>query len=463
MKYTEKHTRISNAVMMPRGVLGTLTALGPDRFARMEQTQTVRIGVLGCGTVGTSFCQLIGQQAADIARRTGLTLEISRVSVRDISRERAGVDSALLTDDSASVVSDPEIDIIVETMGGVDATKELVLAAFASGKSVITANKELLALHLPELQAAAAAAGVELQFEASVAAGLPFIRALRESLIGEDISRAMGIVNGTTNYILSQMTEHGADYGEALAEAQRLGFAEADPTADVGGFDAGSKAAIIATLAFGNAVRAGDVHIEGIETITAEDINMAQRLGYVIKLLGIVEKNDDGSVAARVHPSLIPNEHPLASVRDSFNAVFVEGTGIDQIMFYGRGAGGHPTAAMMVGDAVNAAIAQRSGSYADLGDLPAAVIRPISEITSAFTVSLDAVDEPGVLAEIASVFGNRGVSIGSMEQELTDAGDARLIFITHEAIEKNFRATLDDLAGLDSVKRVGQVLRVVCD
>ena len=427
------------------------------------ETQTVRLGVLGCGTVGTSFCQLITAQAAEIQRRTGLALEIAQVSVRDASKKREGIDPAILTTDSAGLVADPSIDIVIETMGGVELTKELVLAAFANGKSVVTANKELLALHLPELQQAAADAGVGLDFEASVAAGLPFIRALRESLIGEDISRAMGIVNGTTNYILSQMTENGADYGDALAEAQRLGFAEADPTADVGGFDAGSKAAIIATLAFGNAVRAGDVHIEGIETITAEDIAMASRLGYIIKLLGIVEKNDDGSVAVRVHPSLIPADHPLASVRDSFNAVFVEGTGIDQIMFYGRGAGGHPTAAMMVGDAVNAAISQRAGCHTSLGDLPPAVIRPIDEITSAFTVSLDAVDEPGVLATIASVFGNRGVSIGSMEQELTDEGIARLIFITHEAIEKNFRATLADLADLDSVKRIGQVLRVVSD
>ena len=429
----------------------------------MEETQTIRLGLLGCGTVGTSFCQLIAEQAPEIERRTGITLEIARVSVRDTSKTREGVDSALLTNDNASLVADPSIDIVIEAMGGVEGTKELVLSAFANGKSVITANKELLALHLPELQQAAADAGVGLEFEASVAAGLPFIRALRESLIGEDISRAMGIVNGTTNYILSQMTEHGADYGDALAEAQRLGFAEADPTADVGGFDAGSKAAIIATLAFGNAVRAGDVHVEGIESITAEDIAMASRLGYCIKLLGIVEKNDDGSVAARVHPSLIPLDHPLASVRDSFNAVFVEGTGIDQIMFYGRGAGGHPTAAMMVGDAVNAAISTRASCHTNLGQLPPAVIRPIDDITSAFTVSLDAVDEPGVLAEIASVFGNRGVSIGSMEQELTGDGVARLILITHEAIEKNFRATLNDLSELDSVKRVGQVLRVVGD
>ncbi len=429
----------------------------------MNETQTVRLGVLGCGTVGTSFCQLIQERADEIARRTGLSLEIGKVAVRDMSKTREGVDPSLLSDDAEALVNDPSIDIVVETMGGVDHTKDLVLAAFAAGKPVVTANKELLALHMPELFAAANDAGIDLDLEASVAAGLPFIRALRQSLVGENISRVMGILNGTTNYMLTKMTEEGADYAEVLAEAQRLGFAEADPTADVGGFDAGSKAAIIATLAFGEAVRAGDVHIEGIEGVTSADISNAQRLGYVIKLLGIVEKNADGSIAARVHPSMVPSDHPLASVRDSFNAVFVEGSGIDQVMFYGRGAGGHPTAAMMVGDAVNAAINLRSGYHSKLGDLPPANIRSIDDIKSAFYLSVDALDQPGVLAEIASVFGERGVSIGSMEQENADDGSARLVFITHVAVERNLRDVLDDLEGLDTVKNVGQVMRVVAD
>ena len=314
----------------------------------------------------------------------------------------------------------------------------------------------------PELFVAADEAGVDLGLEAAVAAGLPFIRALRESLAGERITRVMGIVNGTTNYILSQMSEHGADYGEALAEAQELGFAEADPTADVGGFDAGSKAAIIATLAFREAVRAQDVFIEGIESTTAEDIAKATSLGQVIKLLAIVQRNDDGSISARVHPTLVTNEHPLASVRDSFNAVFVEGDGIDQIMFYGRGAGGHPTAAMMVGDAVDVAMSQRSGCHRGVGPLPDATVRPIDDVESAFYISLDAHDEPGVLAEIANAFGERNVSIRSMEQE--GLGDeARLVFITHVAIERDVRETLDALRGLDSVKNVGQVLRAISD
>ena len=427
----------------------------------MNASQTVRLGVLGCGTVGSSFCQLITEQATDIERRTGLRLEIAAVAVQADSIERQGVDNSLLTTDTAAVVSDPAIDVVIETMGGVDFTKELMLTAFAAGKPVVTANKELMALHGPELFSAADAGGVDLSLEASVAAGLPFIRALRESLVGEDVSRAMGIVNGTTNYILSQMAEHGASYDAALAEAQRLGFAEADPTADVGGFDAGSKAAIIATLAFGEAVRASDVYIEGIETITAEDIANAERMGHVIKLLAIVEKGDDGSIAARVHPTMLPDTHQLAAVRDSFNAVFVEGTGIDQIMFYGRGAGGHPTAAMMVGDAIDVAINLRAGVHRSVGTLTPATITPIDDIVSAFYVSIDALDQPGVLADIAGAFGANGVSIKSMEQEGSTEDAARLVFITHEAVERDFRATLAAVGELDAVKNIGQVLRAV--
>lgn len=432
-------------------------------WAAMNSSNTVRLGVLGCGTVGTSFVQLITEQADEIERRTGMRLEIAAVSVRDASKERAGVDASLLTTDSDGIVTHPDIDVIIETMGGVDHTKALMLSAFGSGKPVVTANKELLALHGPELFAAADTAGVDLALEASVAAGLPFIRALRESLVGEDVSRAMGIVNGTTNYILSQMTEHGASYDNALAEAQRLGFAEADPTADVGGFDAGSKAAIIATLAFGEAVRAGDVHIEGIETITADDISNATRMGYVIKLLAVVEQSDSGAIAARVHPTMLPSSHPLASVRDSFNAVFVEGAGIDQIMFYGRGAGGHPTAAMMVGDAIDVALNKRAGVHRSVGELGSAAIVPIDDSVSAFYVSIDALDQPGVLADIANAFGSEGVSIRSMEQENSTDDVARLVFITHDAIESDFRKTLAAVSDLDAVKNVGQVLRVVCD
>jgi len=428
----------------------------------MTDHQTIGLGLLGCGTVGQSFCQLIEAQREEIERRTGLRLEIRRIAVRDTSRKREGIDSALLTNSVEDVVSADDVDVVIEAMGGVEPTHELVLAAFAAGKPVVTANKELLAPHVPELFAAASEAGVDLAFEAAVAAGLPFIRALRESLRGEHVTRVMGIVNGTTNYILSQMTEHGADYSDALAEAQALGYAEADPTADVGGFDAGSKAAIIATLAFRQAIRAGDVFVEGIERTTAEDIAKATELGQVIKLLAIVERNDDGSISARVHPTMVPNSHPLASVRDSFNAVYVEGDGIDQVMFYGRGAGGHPTAAMMVGDAIDVALNRATGCSRGVGPLPDAAIRSIDESESAFYISLDAQDRPGVLAEIANAFGEHDVSIKSMDQE--GLGDeARLSFITHDAVESSVRATLEDLRGLDAVKNVGQVLRVISD
>jgi len=426
-------------------------------------SKTVRVGVLGCGTVGSSFCQLIGEQRDEINRRVGIWFEITSVAVRDVTKTRPGVDPSLLTGDAHAVVADPNIDVIVETMGGVDETRELVLQAFAAGKPVVTANKELLALHGPELFEAADDAGVDLALEASVAAGLPFIRALRESLVGEDVTRAMGIVNGTTNYILSQMTEHGAGYDEALAEAQRLGFAEADPTADVGGFDAGSKAAIIATLAFGRAVRADDVQIEGIEDITADDIANANRLGYVIKLLAIVERTSEDAIACRVYPTMVPKGHPLASVRDSFNAVFVEGAGIDQVMFYGRGAGGHPTAAMMVGDTIDVARNALAGVHKSIGRLSPAEMVPADDVQSAFYVGIDALDQPGVLAAIAGVFGEHGVSIRSMEQERAEGDAARLIFITHEATERNLRATLAEVADLDVVKDASHVLRVISD
>lgn len=426
----------------------------------MREERIVRLGVLGCGTVGNSFCQLIEEQAEEIARRTGIRLEISAIAVRDAAKQRPGIDPNLLTTDAAAVVADPTIDVIVETMGGIDHTMKLVLAAFEGGKPVVTANKELLALHGPDLHQAAGEAGVDLALEASVAAGLPFIRALRESLVGENISRIMGIVNGTTNYILTQMTDNGASYSDALAEAQRLGFAEAEPSADVDGFDAGSKAAIIATLAFGQAVVAGDVYVEGISQITTDDIANARRLGYVIKLLAVVERNPDGSIAPRVHPTMVPADHPLATVKDSFNAVFVEGTGIDQIMFYGRGAGGHPTAAMMVGDAIDVSINLAMGCARTVGPLPWANVVDINSIAAAFYVSLDARDEPGVLASIAGVFGSHGVSIQSMEQE--GMGDeARLVFITHDAVEAGLRSTLADLRELDVVKNIGQVLRVI--
>ena len=430
----------------------------------------VRLGVLGCGNVGAALVQLVADRRADIAARTGLDLSITRVAVRSTARARdVDLPPEVLTTDAAAVVADPDVDVVVEVIGGIEPARELILQALKSGKPVVTANKELLANHGAELFAAADAAGVDLLFEAAVAGGIPLIRPLRESLVGEPITRVMGIVNGATNYILTRMTESGASYHDALAEAQSLGYAERDPTADVEGYDAGAKAAIIAMIAFGARVVAGDVYHEGISGITAEDIAVADRLGYRVKLLGIAERHDvDGEpeIGVRVHPALVPVQHPLASVRDSFNAVFIQGAAVGDLMLYGRGAGGSPTASAVLGDIIDAAGNLRRGTHGSIGTLVRARIRSIDDLESAYYLSLDVVDRPGVLAKVADVFGRHGVSIRSMEQEASEPGngsEARLIFLTHKARERDVQATLHDLRELDVVDRVGTMLRVVGD
>jgi homoserine dehydrogenase len=420
----------------------------------------VRVGLLGCGNVGGSLVDLIQRHGEDIAARTGVQLEIAAVAVRSASKERSvELPPGVLTTDAASVVDDPSIDVIVEVIGGIEPARTLIARALATKKPVVTGNKELLANIGAELFTAAHDAGVDLLFEAAVAGGIPLIRPLRESLVGERITRVMGIVNGTTNYILTRMTEEGVSYQEALSEAQSLGYAERDPTADVEGFDAGAKAAIIASIAFGARVVAGDVYHEGISGITGADIAFAKRLGYVVKLLAIVESVND-SIGVRVHPSMVPFSHPLASVRDSYNAVFVEGEAVGNLMFYGRGAGGQPTASAVLGDLIDAATNLRKNSSASVGTLVEARIRPIDEATSEYYLNLEVADRPGVLAAVAGVFGRHDVSIRAMEQE--GLGDeARLIFITHTALEADVQATLHDLRDLDVVDRVGTLLRVI--
>ncbi len=426
------------------------------------------IGVLGCGNVGAALVELIGTQADSIARRTGVRLQVGAVAVRSLSKERGvALEPSLLTTDAHEVVTDPGIDLVVEVIGGIEPARELISTALKGGKPVVTANKELLANVGVELFGDADAAGVDLLFEAAVAGGIPIVRPLRESLVGEPVNRVMGIVNGTTNYILTKMAEEGWTYSAALAEAQSLGYAERDPTADVEGFDAGAKAAIIATIAFGAKVVAGDVYHEGISGLTQTDIDFAARLGYVIKLLAIAERFDDGSVAVRVHPAMVPAAHPLASVRDSFNAVFVEGDAVGDLMFYGRGAGGFPTASAVLGDVIDAASNLAKGAHASIGTFGRAEMRPVDELRSPYYVNLEVRDQHGVLAAVAGVFGAHEVSIRSMEQELLAGGDgtpdgaARLIFITHAAREADVRATLHELRGLDTVRSVGSVLRVV--
>jgi homoserine dehydrogenase len=421
----------------------------------------VRVGVLGCGNVGAPLVELIATQGAAIEARTGLRLEVARIAVRDLAKSRpAAIDTALLTTDTQAVVNDPDIDLVVELIGGTDPARDLILSALKAGKPVVTGNKELLAKAGAELFEAAEAAGVDLLFEAAVAGGIPIIRPLRESLVGERITRVMGIVNGTTNYILTRMSEAGASYPDALAEAQALGYAEADPTADVEGYDAGAKAAIIASIAFGVSIVADDVHHEGISGITETDIDFAHRMGFVIKLLAVAEQDDAGAVGVRVHPAMVPVAHPLAAVRESFNAVFVEGASVGDLMFYGRGAGGFPTASAILGDLIDAALNRHRGAHASVGQLAEAVLRPIDDVESAYYLNLPVLDRPGVLSQVAGVFGEHAVSIRSMEQEGL-GGEARLIFITHRAREADVQATLRDLRGLEAVDRIGSVLRVV--
>ena len=429
----------------------------------VADTPVVRVGVLGCGNVGAPLVELIAAQGDAIEARTGIRLEVTRIAVRDLSKPRpAAIGTDRLTDDASGVVDDPGIDLVVELIGGVEPARTLVLAALTAGKPVVTGNKELLATAGADLFRAAELAGVDLLFEAAVAGGIPIIRPLRESLVGEHITRVMGIVNGTTNYILTRMTEAGVSYAEALHEAQALGFAEADPTADVEGHDAGAKVAIIASIAFGASVVAGDVHLEGISAITEQDIEYARRMGFVIKLLAVAEQADDGSIGVRVHPSMVPTAHPLAAVRESFNAVFVEGASVGDLMFYGRGAGGGPTASAILGDLIDAALNRHKGSHASVGQLGTATIRPIDDVESAYYLNVEVLDRPGVLAQVAGAFGDHRVSIRSMEQE--GLGDeARLIFITHRAREADVRATLRDLDALEAVDRIGSVLRVVSD
>ena len=423
--------------------------------------ERVRVGILGCGHVGGALVRLIHDHADVIEARAGVPLEVARVAVHDLTKERdLPLPARCFTDDAAAVVDDPDVDIVVEVIGGIEPARRLIVDALMSGKPVVTANKELVATHGRELFETAEGAGVDILFEASVGGGIPLIRPLRESLAGDRIRRVMGIVNGTTNYILTAMTELGSTFANALAEAQRLGFAETDPTADVEGYDAAAKAAIIASIAFGARVVAGDVYREGITGITADDIASARDLGYVVKLLAIAE-DFDGEIAVRVHPAMVPEQHPLASVRDSFNAVFIEGDAVGELMLYGRGAGGMPTASAVLGDLVDAAknlVEGRKG--ATIGTMALRPIRAIEDVESQFYLQMEVADRPGVLHAITGEFGRREVSVRSMRQRGI-GDDARLIFVTHKAREADLRDAVEGVRELEPVHRVGSVLRVI--
>jgi homoserine dehydrogenase len=429
-------------------------------------TPVVRVGVLGAGVVGSQVVRLLMEQADELTARVGARLELAAVAVRRPERH-ADIPAGLLTTNAAGVVADGDIDVVVEVIGGIEPTKDLLLTALERGAGVVTANKALLAEHGPQLYQAADAAGADLYFEAAVAGAIPLIRPLRESLAGDRIVRIMGIVNGTTNFILSNMVDTGMGYHEALAEATRLGYAEADPTADVDGFDAAAKAAIMASIGFHTRVAARDVYREGIAVVSAADIVAAREIGCTVKLLAICERvpGPDGgdAVSARVHPVMLPTSHPLATVDGAYNAVYVEAEAAGRLMFYGPGAGGAPTASAVLGDLVAVARNKVAGGRGPRESSYAALpILPMGDVLSKYHISLEVDDKAGVLAAVASAFADAEVSISTVRQEGRGA-DARLVVVTHSAPDAALSATVRRLADLDSVRAVTSVMRVTGD
>ncbi|WP_149202639.1 homoserine dehydrogenase [Actinotalea subterranea] len=424
----------------------------------------VRVALLGCGVVGTEVARLLVASQRDLAARVGAPLELVGIAVRDVEVPRDPVvDPALLTTDAEALVD--RADVVVEVMGGIEPARTLLLRALARGAAVVTANKALLGQDGPTLYAAADAAGADLYFEAAVAGAIPLVRPVRESLAGDRITRVLGIVNGTTNYVLDQMTTTGLELDQAVKQAQELGYAEADPTADVEGFDAAAKAAILASLAFHTRVSVDEVHREGISSVTADDVEWAGQTGHVIKLLAIAERVDgpDDGVVVRVHPALVPLGHPLAGVHGAFNAVFVEAEAAGELMFYGRGAGGAPTASAVLGDVVTVARHRVLGgkgpvesSYADLP------VHPVAQALTRYQIHLRVADRPGVLAQVAQVFSTHGVSIEAVRQGRASVGAdlADLLVVTHAARDAALAATVTELAGLPAVDNVQSVLRV---
>ena len=423
------------------------------------QVRPIRIALIGAGTVGSKVASLMLEQADDLEARSGAPLILVGVGVKDASKSRPGIPKELITADVPGLLA-KDIDIVVEVMGGIEPARTHILDAMSRGISVVTANKELLARDGATLAAAAEKNNVDLYYEASVAGAIPLLRPLRESLVGDRVKKILGIVNGTTNYILTKMDETGASFKDALAEAQKLGYAETDPSADVEGNDAAAKAAIVAQLAFHTRVTIDDVYCEGITKVSASDVKAAKEMGFVIKLLAIAERLDDESIVVRVHPAMIPRSHPLASVREAFNAVFVEAEAAGSLMFYGRGAGGAPTASAVLGDLVAVARNRMSGRrgpgesiYADLK------VKPVSEAMTSYYISLQVADKPGVLAQISQKIADNNVSIQTVRQDGLE-NDAQLVIRTHKALEKDLAKTLEGLRNLDSVKEISDYMRV---
>ncbi|MFJ1603664.1 homoserine dehydrogenase [Streptomyces sp. NPDC088253] len=425
------------------------------------RTRPLKVALLGCGVVGSEVARIMTTHADDLAARIGAPVELAGVAVRRPSRVREGIDPELVTTDATALVKRGDIDVVVEVIGGIEPARSLITTAFEHGASVVSANKALLAQDGAALHAAAEANNRDLYYEAAVAGAIPLIRPLRESLAGDKINRVMGIVNGTTNFILDKMDSTGAGYQEALDEATALGYAEADPTADVEAFDAAAKAAILAGIAFHTRVRLDDVYREGMTEVTAADFASAKEMGCTIKLLAICERAaDGGSVTARVHPAMIPLSHPLASVRGAYNAVFVESDAAGQLMFYGPGAGGAPTASAVLGDLVAVCRNKLSGATGP-GDSAYAQlpVSPMGEVVTRYHISLDVADKPGVLAQVATVFAEHGVSIDTVRQQGKD-GEASLVVVTHRASDASLNGTVEALRSLDTVRGVASIMRV---
>lgn len=426
----------------------------------MENKKTIKIGLLGLGTVGGGVYKLLKRQKDEMASKTGADIEIAKILVHNIDKPREGVDTTLLTDRWEDIIEDEEIEIIVEVMGGIEPAKTMILQALHAGKNVVTANKDLVAQYGGELLDAAEESSKDFLFEAAVAGGIPIIRPLKQCLAGNEIDEVVGIMNGTTNYILTKMFEEGMDFEEALSKATELGYAEADPTADIEGLDAGRKAAILASIAFHSRVVFSDVYTEGITKISARDIGYAKEFGSVIKLLGIA-KNTESGIEVAVHPMLLPKNHPLASVRDSFNAVFVHGDAVDDAMFYGRGAGEFPTASAIVGDIIDVV---RDIRYHCNGRISCTCyretpVKKFADVKNKFFIRMQVENKPGVLAAIASVFGEHKVSISKVVQKIITDGVAELVIVTDAVKEYHMEDALEHLKEMETTKEISSIIR----
>lgn len=426
----------------------------------MNEQQTIKIGLLGLGTVGSGVYKIIERQKEEMVKKTGARLEIAGILVHNLNKVRDGVDTSLLTDRWEDIINNDEISIVIEVMGGIEPAKTMILEALNSGKNVVTANKDLVAEYGRELLDAAENNGVDFLFEAAVAGGIPIIRPLKQCLAANEMDEVIGIVNGTTNYILTKMFEEGMDFDEALAKATELGYAEADPTADIEGLDAGRKVAIMASIAFHSRVTFSDVYTEGITKISARDINYAKEFGNVIKLLGVAHNTEDG-IEVSVHPMMIPQEHPLASVRDSFNAVFVHGDAVDDVMFYGRGAGEFPTASAIMGDVIDVV---RDIQYHCTGRISCTCyretkVKEFREVKNKFFLRMQVDNKPGVLAAIASVFGVHQVSISKVIQKIITDGVAELVIVTEAVKEYHMEDALEHLKDMETTREISSVIR----